>query len=64
MLSQLSGDSSKQAKQLTIWLARIASKVYPNQQFSLVQSGRTRDRGANSMSVPTKLGWLATMYWQ
>ena len=43
--------------------ASIASRVYPNNSLSgqLVQSGGTRDRGVNIVSVPTKSGWLATM---
>ena len=43
--------------------ASIASRVYPNNSLSgqLVQSGRTRDRGVNIVSVPTKSGRLATM---
>ena len=44
--------------------ASIASRVYPNNSLSgqLVQSGGTRDRGVNIVSVPTKSGRLATMY--
>ena len=43
--------------------ASIASRVYPNNSLSgqLVQSGGTRDRGVNIVSVPTKSGRLATM---
>ena len=43
--------------------ASIASRVYPNKSLSgqLVQSGGTRDRGVNIVSVPTKSGRLATM---
>ena len=43
--------------------ASIASRVYPNNSLSgqLVQSGGTRDRGVNIVSVPTKSGQLATM---
>ena len=57
MLSQLGADRSKQAS------ASIASRVYPNNSLSgqLVQSGGTRDRGVNIVSVPTKSGRLATM---
>ena len=60
MLSQLGADRSKQAKHLS---ASIASRVYPNNSLSgqLVQSGGTRDRGVNIVSVPTKSGRLATM---
>ena len=38
-------------------------RVYPNNSLSgqLVQSGGTRDRGVNIVSVPTKSGRLATM---
>ena len=44
--------------------ASIASRVYPNNSLSgqLVQSGGTRDRGVNIVSVPTKSGRLATMH--
>ena len=44
--------------------ASIASRVYPNNSSSgqLVQSGGTRDRGVNIVSVPTKSGRLATMH--
>ena len=43
--------------------ASIASRVYPNNSLSgqLVQSGGTRDRGVNIVSVPTKSGRLATL---
>ena len=43
--------------------ASIVSRVYPNNSLSgqLVQSGGTRDRGVNIVSVPTKSGRLATM---
>ena len=53
MLSQLGADGIKQAKQLTILSVRIASRVYPNQQFAgqVVQSGGTQDRGVNIVSV-------------
>ena len=62
MLSQLGADRSKQAK-LSNLSASIASRVYPNNSLSgqLVQSGGTRDRGVNIVSVPTKSGRLATM---
>ena len=44
--------------------ASTASRVYPNNSLSgqLVQSGGTRDRGVNIVSVPTKSGRLATMH--
>ena len=40
------------------------SRVYSNNSLSgqLVQSGGTRDRGVNIVSVPTKSGRLATMH--
>ena len=43
--------------------ASIVNRVYPNNSLSgqLVQSGWTRDRGVNIVSVPTKSGRLATM---
>ena len=47
--------------------ASIASRVYPNNSLSgqLVQSGGTRDRGINIVSVPTKSGrwqlWICVL---
>ena len=61
MLSQLGADRS--ISKLSNLSASIASRVYPNDSLSgqLVQSGGTRDRGVNIVSVPTKSGRLATM---
>ena len=67
MLSQLGADrmqASKQAKQQTILSASIAiveSIQINSLSGQLVQSGGTRDRGVNIVSVPTKSGRLATM---
>ena len=52
-----------EVRKLSNLSASIASRVYPNNSLSgqLVQSGGTRDRGVNIVSVPTKSGRLATM---